>query len=75
VFYDTEADRSTLEICVYRDNTAFCEGLFGESRQTLTVEQYMLKNKTETAFQLASADNNILKTPTYIEEGIAWITA
>jgi len=46
VFYDTEADRSTLEICVYRDNTAFCEGLFGESRQTLTVEQYMLKNKS-----------------------------
>ena len=75
VYFDTEADRSTLEICVYRDNTTLCNNLFSEGRKTLTVEEYMLKNKTEAAFQLANGDTGKMTTPTYIEEGIAWITA
>lgn len=75
IYFDPEEDRSTLEICIYRDNTAICENLFSKGRKTLTVEEYMLKNKTEAAFQLASSDKENLSTPDYIKEGIAWISA
>lgn len=74
VFHDPDKDRSTFEICVYRDNTAICDALFGEGRKTLTVEEYMLKNKTEAAFQLASRDTENLTPPAYVKEGIEWIS-
>lgn len=73
IFSDQDIARSTLEICLYRDNNGFCEGLFSAGRRTLTVEEYMLNNKTEAAFNiLASIDDNFV-VPEYMKDAIEWI--
>ena len=33
VFYDSDKDRRTFEVCVYRDNQVLCDGLFSEGRR------------------------------------------
>lgn len=73
VFFDTDNERRTFEICMYRDNTQVCEELFGTARRTLSVEEYMLANKTEAAFQLLRKAANRLSTPSYIAEAVQWI--
>lgn len=72
VFGDDDNARSTFEVCLYRDNQRKCDGLFGEDRRTLTVEAYMLKNKTEAAYKLLCNYDGLV-APTYIREGIQWL--
>jgi putative ATP-dependent endonuclease of the OLD family len=52
VFADANDARHTFEVCMYQDNKAICDDQFLAGRKTLTVEDYMLKNKTDAAFQL-----------------------
>ncbi|WP_284126428.1 ATP-dependent nuclease [Parerythrobacter aestuarii] len=73
VAYDPDDARSTFEICVYQDNSELCEGLFAEGRRTLTVQEYMLKNKSEAAFAIASSKPDDVVVPAYIAEAITWI--
>lgn len=73
VFSDQDADRNTFEFCLYQDNTEFCEGLFAAGRRTLTVEDYMLKNKTEAAFNILDNINNNFIVPQYMKDAIEWI--
>lgn len=73
VFADHNDERSTFEICLYQDNMALCERLFGEGRRTLTVQDYMLANKAEAAFKLLQHDGEELSVPAYIQEALAWL--
>jgi putative ATP-dependent endonuclease of OLD family len=75
IFADPDEARSTFEICVYQDNKALCDGQFRAGRKTLTVQDYMLKNKTDAAFHLLEKHGSDLVAPAYIQQAIAWIRA
>lgn len=75
VFADTDDARHTFEICMYQDNKAICEDQFLAGRKKLTVAEYMLKNKTDAAFQLLEKKGAELVAPGYIQEAVAWIRA
>lgn len=73
VFSDENKERSTFEICLYEDNKTVCDGIFEDSRRTLSVKDYMLKNKAEAAFLLLLNKADELSPPKYITEAIQWI--
>ncbi|HCC07654.1 MAG TPA: ATP-dependent endonuclease [Clostridiales bacterium] len=73
VFADQDNGKNTFEVCMYNINQDICEGLFLEGRKTLTVQEYMLKNKADAAFELLDKKSNDLVVPTYIKEAIEWI--
>lgn len=75
VFADMDSSRSTFEISLYQDNAALCEATFCTPRRRLTVQQYMLSNKTDAAFRLLREHGEQLSVPAYICEAIAWISA
>lgn len=75
VFADTDDARRTFEVCMHQDNKAICDGLFQAGRKTLTVEEYMLKNKTDAAFQLLEEKGSELVAPGYIQQAVTWIRA
>lgn len=60
---------------MYKDNQAACEELFAARRKTLSVEEYMLKNKTDAAFQLLEKKGSALVAPGYIQQAVTWIRA
>ena len=73
VFADDDNTRSTFEICMFQDNTAICNELFSEGRRSLTVQDYMLKNKADVAFELLDKKATEINVPQYIKEAIEWI--
>ncbi|MDP3610194.1 MAG: AAA family ATPase [Methylophilus sp.] len=73
IFADKVAARRTFEVCFYEDNMAVCDELFLAGRTKLTVQEYMLNNKADVAFELLDKKENELVAPTYIQEAIAWI--
>lgn len=73
IFADTCNDRHTFEICVYKDNQEFCDTLFESKCRSRSVEEYMLANKAECAFCIASNIVDTINVPDYIEEAIRWI--
>lgn len=73
VFADNDNTRSTFEICMFQDNTAICNELFLEGRRSLTVQDYMLKNKADVAFELLDKKATEINVPKYIIEAIEWI--
>src|SRR5690606_28749509 len=75
VFSDTDDTRHTFEVCMYRDNQAACEDLFSAGRKPLSDEEFMLKNKTDAAFQLLEKKGAALGAPGYIQQAVAWIRA
>ncbi len=75
IFSDTDNDRYTFEVCIYADNKVVCDQLFAEGRRTLSVQDYMLNNKTESAFFLLEHGVDNLVAPHYIREAIEWINA
>jgi putative ATP-dependent endonuclease of OLD family len=75
VFADTNNARYTFEVCMYQDNKTICDGQFAAGRKTLTVEEYMLKNKTDAAFHLLEKKGSELIAPEYIQQAVAWIRA
>ena len=75
IFADANNARYTFEVCTYEDNKQICEDLFSAGRKNLTVQEYMLKNKTEAALQLLEKKAPDLITPKYIREAVAWIRA
>lgn len=75
VFADLDNSRHTFEVCMYRDNQAVCEELFAAGRKSLSVEEYMLKNKTDAAFQLLEKKGSELVAPAYIQQAVTWIRA
>lgn len=75
VFADSDNARCTFEICLYSDNPGVCEEVLGPGRKKLTVQDYMLRNKTDAALQLLRGSGGRLTAPQYIQEAIAWIAA
>lgn len=75
VFADPDNTRHTFEVCMFQDNQRICEELFEAGRRTLSVEDYMLKNKTDAAFHLLYKKGAALSAPTYIQRAVAWIRA
>ncbi|MCL2065169.1 MAG: AAA family ATPase [Candidatus Cloacimonetes bacterium] len=72
VFYDTDNNRNTFEICLYDENKEIMENLFSTPRRTLSIQEYMLKNKTDCAFSILTNDIDI-NIPEYISDAIKWI--
>jgi putative ATP-dependent endonuclease of OLD family len=75
VFADPDPARRTFEVCMYEDNKDICDGQFLAARKTLTVQDYMLKNKADAAFQLLAKKGLELVAPKYIQDAVAWIRA
>jgi len=73
IFADPNNARHTFEVCMYQDNQAICEELFAAGRKTLSVEEYMLKNKTDAAFQLLEKRGAVLAAPGYVKDAVSWI--
>lgn len=73
IFADKDPNRHTFEVGMYLDNQKVCNELFGEDRKTLTVQEYMLKNKAEAAYELLEANHENLSVPGYIQEAVTWI--
>jgi putative ATP-dependent endonuclease of OLD family len=75
VFADANDGRRTFELCMYEDNKAICDRYFLAARKTLTVQEYMLGNKTDAAFKLLEKEGTNLVAPRYIQEAVAWMRA
>jgi putative ATP-dependent endonuclease of OLD family len=60
---------------MYEDNKVACDELFTAGRKLLTVQDYMLKNKTDAAFSLLEKKGAALVAPKYIQDAVAWIKA
>jgi len=73
VFSDPDNGRWTFEICIYQDNTASCDALFSVGRKSLSVQDFMLANKADAAFELLEKAQTTLVAPVYIQDAIAWI--
>ena len=72
IFSDKDNSKHTFEISIYMNNKDICEKLFASERKSLTVQDYMLKNKSDAAFALMESDNELV-VPDYINEAIVWI--
>lgn len=73
IFADNDSERRTFEICIYKDNSALCEELFGGARRKLAVIDYMLANKSDASYRLATEKPDDIVTPQYIENALRWI--
>jgi putative ATP-dependent endonuclease of OLD family len=73
IFYDSDNAIPTFEVSFYQNNKEICDELFSAGRKTLTVQEYMLKNKADVAFELLDKKANDLIVPDYIKRAIEWI--
>jgi len=72
VFADKDNNRSTFEICLYEDNKAVCDKLFGGGGRKLAPKDWMLSNKAEAALELLQKHKEDLKVPAYLCEAMTW---
>ena len=75
IFSSDDNAISTFEISLYQNNTAICDDLFLAGRKTLSVQDYMLSNKADVAFELLNKKADELSVPDYITNAIEWIKA
>lgn len=73
IFSDADNTRYTFEVCIYQDNKKVCDELFSPGRRTMSVQDYMLGNKADVAFELLDKKEAELVVPAYINEAIKWI--
>jgi putative ATP-dependent endonuclease of OLD family len=73
IFSDNDDSRYTFEVALYLDNHELCDTLFLKSKNENKVQEYMLNNKTESAYTILTKAVHNLKTPSYIKEAIEWI--
>lgn len=74
LFYETNNSISTFEISLYQLNTKICDELFSPGLRTRTVQQLMLDEKTDCAYELLEKKGNELVVPQYIIDSILWLT-
>lgn len=74
LFYETDNAISTFEISLYQLNTKICDELFSPGLRTRSVQQLMLDEKTDCAYELLEKKANELVVPKYIIDSIAWLT-
>ena len=75
IFSSDDNTITTFEISLYQNNTVICDNLFLEGRKTLSVQDYMLSNKADVAFELLDKKADELFVPDYITTAIEWIKA
>lgn len=75
VFYETDNDLSTFEKSLYNANIDICNELFSAKLRTRTVQQLMLNEKTDCAFDLLENKAEKFVVPGYIEDSILWLTS
>lgn len=73
VFYDDVNAKSTFEICLHDLNQEVCNELWLAGRRALSVQDYMLKNKADCAFELLDKKADQVVTPDYIKRAFQWI--
>jgi putative ATP-dependent endonuclease of OLD family len=73
IFFDKDNERYTFEVALYQDNVELCDDLFNAGRRKLSVQDYMLQNKTDIAYELLDKKANEINPPSYIKEAIQWI--
>ena len=73
IFSDENNDRHTFEVALYQDNKIICDELFEKGRKSLSVQDYMLQNKADVAFELLDKKTDEVNPPKYIKEAIQWI--
>jgi predicted ATP-dependent endonuclease of OLD family len=73
ICFDKDNTRRTFEISLYEENKELVESLFGPKRKGLSIQDYMLKNKTEAALELLIQTQQNISIPDYIKEAIEWI--
>lgn len=73
VFYEKDNLISTFEISMFNTNTQICNDLFAPGRKTRSVQQYMLDEKAECAFEILDKKSADIDVPTYIKEAIEWL--
>ena len=74
IFYEDDDNLRTFENCIFSKNQEICNNMFSSGRRTLTVEDYMLKNKTNVALKLLENASDTLIIPEYIVKAIEWIS-
>lgn len=67
IFFHKNNKHRTFEVVLYNENKYLCDSIFEKDAL-----EYMLNNKTESAFKLLSQTKNIF-VPDYIREAIEWI--
>jgi hypothetical protein len=55
------------------DNKSLCDSLFTTERRKLPIQEYMLKNKADVAFEILDKKANEIAVPLYIKGAIEWI--
>ena len=75
VFSDKNDRRFTFEVCLCEDNAEICNGMFGGKLRKRTVEKYMLANKAECAYLIASTEPEGFVVPDYIKNALQWISS
>jgi putative ATP-dependent endonuclease of the OLD family len=73
IFFETNNDIRTFEISLYQCNNKICDELFSSGLKTRTVQQLMLDEKTDCAFELLDKKANELTVPQYIANSISWL--
>ena len=73
IFCCSNNEINTFEKAIYQTNMMICEELFNTKRRSLSVEEYMLKNKADVAFELLDKKASDLVAPEYINSAIKWI--
>lgn len=73
IFYDDDPTIHTFEICLFEQNKEFCNTLFKDARRTLSVQDYMLKNKADAAFHMLERQSANLSVPAYVRRALWWI--
>lgn len=72
VFSDSDDERYTFEVCIYNDNKAILDDEF-QNLKTNSPLQYMLANKTESAYRILTKHADEIEVPKYIQDAIQWI--
>jgi len=73
IFSDKDDLIYTFEVAIYNENEDICESIWSVGRRSLSVLEYMLKNKADCAFELLDTQSETLEVPDYIKEAIKWI--
>lgn len=72
LFSDPDDSRYTFEVALYQDNDKFYDKTFKPSK--LTVQEYMLENKTHCALETLNKADGTFIIPKYINDAILWIS-
>ena len=73
IFADDDNLRYTFEVWMYQDNKSLCDELFEKGRKTLTVQDFMIKNKAEVAYTLLDKKGSEINVPKYLSSAFKWI--